>query len=99
MNTTVEPGRDESPIFRLRPRVDWREVDGEIVALHAGRSAYLAVNAPGSVLWGRLAGGATVEELVDEVVRRFAVERPRAAADVGAFLDDLRRLDLLESPA
>lgn len=75
--------------------LDWREVEGELVALDLRESRYLAVNRTGRVLWAALADGATRDELVERLVEAFGVERARAAADVDAFTAELASRDLL----
>jgi Coenzyme PQQ synthesis protein D (PqqD) len=84
-------------ILRLRPgAVEWRAVEGEILALEVDSSTYIAANASGAVLWERLAKGATREQLVDGLTTAFAIERQQAEADVDTFLDMLRSRNLLE---
>jgi hypothetical protein len=83
----------------LRLRDDglkWREIEGEMVAVDVRTSTYLSANASGTALWEPLSEGTTRDALVDRLVDAFDVERGRAAADVDAFLDDLRARDLLE---
>jgi Coenzyme PQQ synthesis protein D (PqqD) len=76
--------------FRLRDSdLDWREVEGELVALDLRESRYLSVNQTGKELWGALAEGATREELVDRLADAFGIERSRAEADTDAFVSDL----------
>jgi hypothetical protein len=82
--------------FRLRPEaVAWREVDGEVIALGLESSTYFGTNASGSVLWRRLAQGATRAELIEALMTEFGLEQAQARTDVDVFLDDLRRRDLL----
>jgi hypothetical protein len=82
--------------FRLRPEaVAWREVDGEVIALGLESSTYFGTNASGSVLWRRLAQGATRAELIEALMTEFGLEQAQAGTDVDVFLDDLRRRDLL----
>lgn len=75
--------------------VEWREVEGEVVALDVGRSEYIAINPSGTVLWRELETGATKEELVLELVRTFDVEEDVATRDVEAFLRTLDDRGLL----
>lgn len=83
--------------LRLRPdALDWREVEGEIVALDVRASTYLAVNTTGATMWPSLIEGATRDELVGQLQGRFDLEQSRAEADVDAFLKTLRGRDLLE---
>jgi hypothetical protein len=82
--------------LRIRPgSVEWREIDGEIVLLDVASSAYLAVNASGSVLWPALIEGTTHEALVTTLQEIFGAEESDAIRDVDAFVADLGRRDLL----
>ncbi len=84
---------------RLRLRDDavrWREIDREIVAVDLGRSDYVSTNQSGVLLWRRLAEGTTREQLVEELVSAFGIDRERASEDVGRFLDELDARNLLE---
>lgn len=86
------------PQTRLRLRdadLDWREVEGELVALDLRESRYLAVNRSGQVLWATLVGGATHDELVERLVDTSGVERERAKADVDAFVAELESRGLI----
>ena len=85
-----------SEVLRLRGEgIDWREIDGEIVALEARQSVYLAANPAGAVLWARLAAGATHDELVEALQERWPIDRDQAVRDVDAFIDAARAHDLL----
>jgi Coenzyme PQQ synthesis protein D (PqqD) len=86
--------------FKLRDTdLDWREVEGELVALDLRESRYLAVNRSGRVLWGALVAGATHDELVARLVGEFEIEPEKAAADVNAFTGELETRGLLEREA
>lgn len=86
----------DAAVLRLRGSgVEWREVDDEIIALVADTSTYVATNGSGTVLWRRLAAGATEEALVTELVATFGIDRGRAATDVAEFLSSLRANGLL----
>ena len=83
--------------LRLRHEgVAWKEVDGEIVALDEQAAVYLAANPAGALLWRTLAGGATREALVAELMSEYGIERDRADADTEAFLRDLSERGLLD---
>ena len=84
-------------VIKLAPgRVEWREIDGEVVVLDPEASKYLAGNRTAAALWSKLAAGATREELVAELLHRFDVDRETAARDVDAFIRDLGERGLLE---
>jgi Coenzyme PQQ synthesis protein D (PqqD) len=83
---------------QLKVRADaleWRKVEGEIVALDLRRSVYLAINPSGAFLWPVLVEGATRDELVTRLAQEFDVDRDTAAADVDRFLAELADQDLL----
>lgn len=82
-----------------RTAVEWRHVEGEVVALDLRDSMYLGINEAGAVLWPLLAEGTTRADLVDTLAERFALEPDRATADVDAFLTMLRERDLLVTDA
>ena len=82
----------------LRLRVDdlhWREIDGEVIALEVRGSTYVAANGAGTLLWRALADGTTPDELADQLVRAYGIDRERAAADIEHFLAQLRDQGLL----
>lgn len=84
---------------RLRLRgdhLDWREVEGEVVALDLRTSRYLAVNRTGARLWSTLAVGATHEELADILVEGYGIASEQAKTETEAFLEMLRSEGLLE---
>jgi coenzyme PQQ synthesis protein D (PqqD) len=82
--------------LRLRDAdLHWREIDGEVIALEARGSTYLAANGAGTVLWRTLVGGATRDQLIDELVATYDIDRGRAAADVDVFLRQLADQGLL----
>lgn len=84
-------------LIRLRAdALEWREIDGEVVALDLRRQTYLAVNEGGTVVWPALAAGTTLEELVSRMVDAFEVDPARAAVDINAFVAELTQLGLIE---
>lgn len=83
-------------LLKLRDTdLHWREIDGEIIALEGRGSRYVAANGAGTVLWRALLGGTTRDALVDELVRAYGIDRERAVADVGRFIDELAAQGLL----
>ena len=82
--------------LRLRgDDVAWREVDGELIAVDLPRSTYLGANPSGTLLWSRLANGATRVELAQALVDAYGIDAERAPGDVDAFLRDLSARRLL----
>jgi hypothetical protein len=82
--------------LRLRDTdLHWREIDGEVIALEARGSTYLAANGAGTLLWRALVDGTTREGLADELVRTYGIDRGRAVADADRFVDALVEQGLL----
>ena len=89
---------DTSEQLRLRPTaLEWREIEGEVVAVDLQKSVYLAANRSGAALWPALAQGTTRDALVSRLVDEYRLDPERAAADVDAFLGALAEQGLLES--
>ena len=82
--------------LRLRDEeLHWREVDGEVIALEARNSTYIAANGAGTVLWRALVQGSTRDGLADELVRVYGIDRERALADADGFVGVLSEQGLL----
>lgn len=83
-------------MLRLRDAdLTWLEIQGELVALDESDSSYLSANDSGLVLWEALAEGCSRDDLVALLLERFDVGEEQAAADVDAFVADLRARGLL----
>lgn len=86
-----------SDVVRLRPgAVEWREVEGELIALDVQASAYFAVNRTGASIWPALVDGATRDELIATLTERFGIDHDTAARDLDAFLGQVAERGLLE---
>ena len=78
-------------------RVEWREVEGELIALERNESVYLAGNPSATILWRALAAGTTETALADLLVSTYRISLETARADVARFLNDLSARGLLEA--
>jgi ribosomal protein S16 len=96
-----QPAEDEGmfePHKRLKldgDRAVWREVGEEVVVLDVETATYLSLNGSGGALWKRLDAGATLSELVAELVSAYGVPEAQASKDVEDFLSALRERSLL----
>ena len=83
--------------FRLRGEgLEWRGVEGEIVALDLPADRYLGLNRSGAVLWQALVQGASAAELADRLVGEFEIDRSQAERDVRQFIAVLQAQGVLE---
>lgn len=98
MTDATNPSSTEATgeVLRLITAMSWRLVDGEVVALDAGKMTYLGVNGSGAELWQALVDGATRAQLIDRLLDRYEVDRDTASNDVDAFIADLRTRELLQ---
>lgn len=87
--------------LKLDPAVlQWRLIEGEVLAIDLTNSQYLSVNPSGATLWPILAEGASEDELAELLVRRWNLDRESAENDVAAFLGWLEERGLLlEDPS
>jgi hypothetical protein len=76
--------------------VTWEVADGEVVVLHFESSAYFALNRSGTCLWTRLAQGPTdPRDLAAGIAAVSGRPVGEVAADVAAFLENLKSEDLV----
>lgn len=79
--------------------VEWREVEGEVVALHLEKLVYLGINRSGTALWPLLVSGASKDDLVARLRDEFGLAPEEAAQQVEAFVSSLSAHDLLAGEA
>ena len=83
-------------MLKLRAEdLEFREIDGEVVALDLRTSSYIGVNQTGGALWPLLQQGTDEPALVRHLVERFGVAESVAQDDVRRFIDDLQARGLL----
>jgi hypothetical protein len=79
-----------------KERVTWEITDGEAVVVHFETSAYYALNSSGAYIWSLLAGeGAGIDELTHKVAAFYGKVPGEIAAEIAAFLENLRAEDLV----
>ena len=72
------------------------QFDGTGLVFNPESNAAVALNKTGVYLWNRLKNGATEAEMATGLLETYdGVTEEKAAADVRAFLDDLRSRSLL----
>ena len=93
-----DEGRVDDMQVRIRREgLTWRVLDGEVVALDLQSSTYFTTNVTGGLLWHRLVDGASRSDLIRCLVDAFALDEKAAAADADLFLEELKRLGMLEA--
>ena len=72
------------------------QFDGTGLIFDPNTNAAMSLNKTGVYLWRRVKEGATESEMASELVQRYSgVTEEQAAADVKAFLQELRNRSLL----
>jgi hypothetical protein len=89
------PGSDTAVVRLRQEALEWRAVDGEVVALDLESAVYLGANDTGALLWEKLASGSTIEELSRCLVEAYGIAPEGADADVRAFLSAMAAHGLL----
>jgi hypothetical protein len=85
-------------ILKLRAKtLEWRPIEGEVVAVDLRTSVYFGVNRTGAIIWPELSTGATREALVEQLAQACEIDPGQAGGEVDEFLASLAELDLLES--
>jgi hypothetical protein len=90
---------EEGDVGELRLRksdLQWRAVEGEVIALDIKGSQYLGVNDSGAALWDLLAAGTTRGALVGHLSSAYGLDAATAETHVDAFIDQLRAQDLID---
>lgn len=78
-----------------------REVAGSYIAMPVGERAeelngVVELTQGGAVLWEKLSAETTVDELVEVLLAKFDVDEETARRDTLAFVEGLRKNNLLE---
>ena len=86
--------------MKIMPGYMLREIAGSWVAIPVGklsgdRSYMLSLSESSALLWRLLEKGADSNELVEAILKDYAIDPGTAKADVDKFLSDLRKEDLL----
>ena len=71
-------------------------IDGETVILHRDVGKYYGLNEVGTFIWELLQEPRSVEELCQEVLDAYDIERERCRNDIEALLVDLGEEDLVQ---
>lgn len=70
-------------------------LEGEAVLLHMDTKNYFRLNATAALLWKGLERGLEREQLLDDLLAQFEVDRPTAAAELDRLLGELSSRGLL----
>ena len=86
--------------MKLKKDLIRREIAGESFLIPLGKTVYdtnglFVLTEVGAYLWDLLPGAQDEQELLRAVLAEYEVDEARAAADIAAFLDKLRGMEIL----
>lgn len=87
---------DLRAIFRHRPDLRYRLIDGEAVVVRQEAAEVLALNGVGARVLELLDGRRTVGEVVDRLYGEFEVDRAELERDVARFVAELATIGVTE---
>lgn len=88
----------QTQVFKVSgPHVAAKLMDGELVVINLRNGLYYSTIGVGVRIWQGVENGASVEQITDDIVHRFAVEGDQAAPDVTAFIGKLETESLVEA--
>lgn len=89
-----------SKTFKIKSGYVSREVAGELLAIpiapELDSSNIVILNPVSGLLWEKLQGECTLQQLVKAVVEDFAVDEATAEGDIKEFLQMLKESNMLE---
>ena len=86
--------------MRANQELILREIAGEHILIPVGQTALkvhgmITLSESGLLLWNRLQEECTEEDLVNALLAEYQVDRETAAADVKAFVQQMREVGIL----
>lgn len=86
--------------MKVKSNYIFREIAGEHLLIPTGEAALnvkglIALSESGSILYQKLCGECTREDLIAALTAEYDVAAEVAAEDVDAFLEQMRQLDML----
>lgn len=86
--------------MKIRKQLVKRTIAGDVILVPVGDASLelkglLTLNETGERMWDLLPQCDTEEALVRQMLEEYEVDEATLRADVGAFLDSLRQLDIL----
>ena len=81
---------DLSTVLTKSPDAAYRTYDGQATIVLPSLARVNVLNEVGSSIWDRIDGQRSLQEILDGIVEEFDIGRDQAAADLQAFVADLR---------
>ena len=83
-------------VYQRNSRIESAPFETESILFHPETKQFMKLNGTTALIWNRLEGGATIDEVVATVCRHFrGVSEEQAREDAGAALDEMSKLGLV----
>ena len=78
-----------------------REVAGNYVVIAAGGdgldfNSIITVNEIGALIWKKIDEGKSEEEIIEDILKEYSVDKETAAKDFSEFIGQLRELNIVD---
>ena len=81
--------------FRIPEDILFREIEGEAVLLNIRTGVYFGLDKMGTAIWQRIQKKKRLEQVVDEMLQDFDVDRKTCEQDLREFTARLEKNNLL----
>lgn len=71
-------------------------IDDEVVMFDADAGKYYGLNSVAAAVWNQLEEPKTVNEICDQLIKKFDIEKEQCVSEVLGFLPDLKEKGLID---
>lgn len=82
--------------FRTRQGIICQKIDDELVLLDRHREQIHQLNSVASLIWEKLASGTEMDDIIQLLTTRYAVDETTARNDIEQLISDLQQKELIE---
>lgn len=86
---------NQKSTVKRNPDLISTEIDGDLVLLHPDTGEYYGVKQVGNEIWGLIDSSCRVEDIVEELVKRYDAPKDTILADILTFLNDMSEEGLI----
>ena len=87
---------DISVRFRINtPRVIYETIDKEVIAIDFDSGIYYSLNKTGSKIWSTIESGATLSQVIDEILHRYSGDHSAIEESIARFIAQLSEEELI----
>jgi len=90
-----KPEAQQPYTIKANPNVIFRRLGDEIVLFHLGSDRFYELNGTAARFWELLSLGRDADQIREQMLEEFAVDREQLAGEAEALLDSFRQEDLI----